>query len=74
MRHQTRRRLPCTRRHPGHRSATLRQKGQTLGAFTILPMVQILILPLAVFGNIVNQWCHWLLQNCEQHIGKPIAK
>lgn len=44
------------------------------GAFTSLPMVEILILPLAVFGNIVNQWCHWLLQNCEQQIGKPIAK
>lgn len=46
----------------------------SVGAFTILPLVKILILPLAVFGNTVKQWCSLLLQTCEQHIGKPMAK
>lgn len=46
----------------------------SVGAFTILPLVKILILPLAVFCKSVKQWCNLLLQTCEQHIGKPMAK
>lgn len=46
----------------------------SVGAFTTLPLVKILILPLAVFCKSVKQWCNVLLQTCEQHIGKPMAK